>query len=160
MRVAAAVCIVVGGLLFGAGARAQEARLGELGWLAGCWQADGGEPGSGEHWLAPAGGTLLGVSRTVRQGRTVAHEFMQIRAAADGGLVLVALPSGQRETSFPLKHLADGEVVFENLQHDFPQRVIYRRVSADRLMARIEGQHGERLRGRDFPFQRTDCRQP
>ena len=29
-------------------------------------------------------------------------------------------------------------VVFENLQHDFPQRIIYRR-DGDRLCARVEG---------------------
>ena len=30
-------------------------------------------------------------------------------------------------------------VIFENLEHDFPQRIIYRR-EGDRLIARIEGE--------------------
>ena len=48
------------------------------------------DAGSGEQWMTPAGGTLLGISRTVAKGRTVAHEFMQIRGrrmrCENGGL--------------------------------------------------------------------------
>ena len=45
-----------------------------LRWLAGCWSRTDAEAGSGEQWTAPAGGTMLGVSRTVRDGRTVEYE--------------------------------------------------------------------------------------
>jgi hypothetical protein len=34
---------------------------------------------------------------------------------------------------------AGGEFVFENTTHDFPQRIIYSRVSDDAMMAAIEG---------------------
>jgi len=131
-----------------------------LAWLAGCWRAEGAEAGSGEQWLAPAGGTLLGVSRTVKNGATVAHEFMQIRAAEGGGLVFIAQPSGKPEGSFVLLPGAAAEAVFENLQHDFPQRVIYRLEDGGRLRARIEGQRNGQLRGADFPMQRVPCDPP
>jgi hypothetical protein len=128
-----------------------------LAWLAGCWASAGGEAGSGEIWTAPAGGTLLGIGRTVKGGRTVAHEFLQIREAQPGGLVLIALPSGQQEATFPLLRLAEREVVFENLQHDFPQRVLYRATGRDLLLGRIEGRRGGEERGVDFPLRRVDC---
>lgn len=32
------------------------ATLAPLSWLAGCWQSELDEPGSGEQWMAPAGG--------------------------------------------------------------------------------------------------------
>ena len=126
-------------------------------WLAGCWQAEGGEPGSVEHWLAPAGGTMLGMSRTVRGGETVAHEFLQIRRNAGGTLVFIANPSGQAEATFALR-VGDGDAaVFENAAHDFPQRVIYRRVGEDRLAARIEGKENVKDKGIDFPMRRIAC---
>lgn len=62
-----------------ASAQAISPSVTSLEWLAGCWAIEGGEPGSGEQWMAPAGGAMLGVGRTVRRGTTVAHEFMQIR---------------------------------------------------------------------------------
>ncbi|MCB1009826.1 MAG: hypothetical protein KDB94_13155, partial [Acidobacteria bacterium] len=46
------------------------ARVEALAWLAGCWAPDGGESGSVEQWTAPAGGTMLGLSRTIRNGTT------------------------------------------------------------------------------------------
>jgi hypothetical protein len=43
--------------------------------------------------------------------------------------------------------------VFENLEHDFPQRIIYRRNQDGSLTARIEGDRGGRIVGMDFHFQ-------
>jgi hypothetical protein len=41
--------------------------------------------------------------------------------------------------------------VFEDLAHDFPQRVIYER-KGDRLAARIEGMMGGKLEAMDWGF--------
>ena len=144
-------------LLAGAGTGAQAADISRLAWLGGCWKSETAEPGSGEHWLPLAGGTLLGVSRTVKQGRTVEFEFMQIRTLADGQIAFIAMPSGQRTTVFPLVRLGDAEAVFENPQHDFPQRVIYQLESATRLRARIEGLRKGELRVVEFPMHRVSC---
>ena len=53
--------------------------------------------------------------------------------------------------------VSDTAVVFENLAHDFPQRIIYRRRGADSLVARIEGTRGGQMRGRDFPYRKAAC---
>ena len=134
------------------GSAADEA-LARLAWLQGCWAAEGAERGSGEHWMAPAGGTMLGMSRTVRQGRTVEHEFMRIAQGADGRLAFIAQPSGQPQAVFPLARQDGDSAVFENPAHDFPQRIIYRRVGDSGLHARIEGEG----KGIDFPMSRTSC---
>ena len=84
------------------------------------------DAGSVEHWLAPAGASLLGVSRTVRQGRTVGYEFMRIAAGNDGRLAFHAQPSGKPPAAFPVLRQGEREVVFENLEHAFPPRILYR----------------------------------
>ncbi len=134
--------------------------LAPIAWLAGCWSADGKDAGSGEHWLPAAGGTMFGIGRTVKNGRTVEHEFMQLRVNADGRLTFVATPSGQTETVFVASGGADGAVTFENLQHDFPQRVIYRPLAHGRMLARIEGLQAGALRGVDVPMTRMTCEAP
>ena len=128
----------------------------DLAWISGCWASVDGEAGSGETWTAPAGGTLLGVGRTVKRGKTVSHEFMQVRETGLGQIAFIALPSGQQEASFPLVRLSGQEAVFENPQHDFPQRVIYRR-EGDLLTGRIEGRIGGETKGIDFPMERRPC---
>lgn len=138
-------------------AMSQPADLNRLQWLAGCWASATAEAGSGEVWMAPAGGSMLGLSRTVKGGRTVAHEFMQIRPLADGTLAFIAEPSGQRRTEFPVKSFTDTEIVFENPTHDFPQRVAYRFEAPDTLRARIEGQRNGNLRVIEFPMRRKPC---
>ncbi|MBM3512099.1 MAG: hypothetical protein FJX59_00110 [Alphaproteobacteria bacterium] len=46
---------------------------------------------------------------------------------------------GKMSVSFTATALGTAEAVFENLAHDFPKRIVYRRVAPDRLEARIEG---------------------
>ena len=144
-------------LLAGVGTTARAADISQLAWLGGCWKTETGEPGSGEHWLPLAGGTLLGVSRTVKQGKTIEFEFMQIRTVENGQLAFIAMPSGQRTTVFPLLRVGETEVVFENPEHDFPQRVIYQREGATKLRARIEGIRRGTLRVVEFPMNRVSC---
>ena len=59
---------------------------------------------------------------TVSQGRTVEYEFLLLRVEANGEINYVAKPSGQAETAFKLIRANATEAVFENPQHDFPQR--------------------------------------
>lgn len=157
MRISLSIILIVtlGGLASADPARS--ASVESLLWMSGCWTSVDAEPGSGEIWTSPAGGTLLGMSRTVKDGRTVAHEFMQIRETAPGQISFIAMPSGQSEASFPLKSLSEREVVFENPQHDFPQRLIYRLDPKGGLVGRIEGLRNGEVKEIDFPMDRVAC---
>lgn len=61
---------------------------------------------------------MFGFSRTIRHGKTVEYEFVQIREVEPGKLAYLAQPSGQPSAT---------EFVFENLAHDFPMK----RISCD-----------------------------
>jgi hypothetical protein len=145
------------GMIAVSSAAAAESDITALAWMAGCWAPEKGEPGSVEHWLPPAGGTMLGVSRTVKNGRTLEFEFMQLRVNAEGKLVFIALPSGQKAATFVASSVGKDSVTFENPQHDFPQKVSYRLESSGRLIGRIEGHRGGSVRGIDFPMRRVSC---
>lgn len=127
-----------------------------LGWLTGCWAADGKEDGSIEQWSRPAGGTLFGFSRVVRNGQTVAFEYLRIVSEGDD-IVLVASPSGQPTASFSLTSMTGDSVTFENPDHDFPQRIIYRLDDHEKLVGRIEGTIDNVARAVEFPMTRMSC---
>ena len=133
------------------------ATIADLAWLSGCWAAANQEAGSGEQWMAPAGRTMLGKNRTVRDAKTVAFEFMRIVEQDEGGLVFIASPSGQSTASFAMLSLNDRKVIFENPSHDFPQRIIYRLISDEDLLGRIEGTINGTERAVDFPMKKIDC---
>lgn len=128
-----------------------------MAWLAGCWRGHFGEAGTVEQWLPPAGGTMLGMSRTVRQGKTAEFEFLQLRQLQDGTLALMPQPAGKPATVFRLLSSGPQEAVFENPAHDFPQRIAYARPEDARLLASIEGLRNGTLRRIEFAFTRVAC---
>ena len=114
-----------------------EADLEALHWLSGSWTGSAKGVDMEEHWSAADGGLMTGMHRDVSGGKVVLFEFLRIEER-DGTLIYIALPEGGNETEFPLKSIDSEEVVFENPEHDFPQRIIYRRTGRD-LTARVEG---------------------
>src|SRR6478609_10381066 len=121
------------------GKPAPSPQLDKLTWLAGSWRMEKAGRVVEEQWMAPAGGSMMGMSRTVAKSRVVDYEFMQIREGPGGTLFFVAEPSGQKEAAFQLLTLSDNEVIFENREHDFPQRILYTRLTDGSVLAAIEG---------------------
>ena len=154
---AALLFLAASSLAPSAQAQTPPSSMERLSWLGGCWRSEGADVGSGEQWTPLAGGTLLGLSRNVRQGVTVAHEFMQIRETADGKVVFVSQPAGRPEALFTLLPGGPAEATFENPENDFPQRVTYRLEGAGRLRARLEGARTGAPRALDFVYSRMAC---
>jgi hypothetical protein len=126
-------------------------------WLSGCWHGTLGQSALDEHWMAPRGGTMLGMSRTVRAGKTTSYELVLLKEQ-DGRLAYEAHPSGQASAVFLSREAGDAVVIFENLQHDFPQRIGYRRSGTDALAAWIEGSDKGQPRRIDYAFRRVACK--
>ncbi len=107
--------------------------------------------------MKPAGGTMLGLSRTIAGEKTIEFEFMRIAQEADGEIYFIAKPSGQAEARFKLVKVGQREVIFENPTHDFPQRIIYRSRDDGVLLGRIEGRSNGQPKAVDFPMRRLSC---
>jgi dipeptidyl aminopeptidase/acylaminoacyl peptidase len=135
-------------------------RLAQVRWLAGCWERRSNQRVTLEMWMPPDGNLMLGASRTVQGGVAREFEHLRLEAPNDSGIVYTALPSGQAETPFRSTLVSDSGFTVENLAHDFPQRIIYRRHGADSLVARIEGPGPNGPRGIDFPMRRIACATP
>lgn len=133
------------------------ADISSLAWLSGCWAYDGKDPGSGEYWMPPIGGAMFAVTRTVREGRTVGFEYLRIAETDGHSLALFASPSGQSPVRFDLVSQTSAAIVFENPEHDFPQRIHYRLTDEESLLGRIEGKSDGRAVAVDFPMTRVDC---
>lgn len=148
-------------LLLNLSASAQSANDGiaGFGWLAGCWEMKDPKKDSAvtEMWVRPEGDSMLGAGRTLRNGKMVDFEFMPI-VRDPSGIAYIARPAANvGETPFRLVKSDATSFVFENLQHDFPQRVIYCNDGTDKLTARIEGVRNGKMAGTDFPMIRISC---
>lgn len=142
--------------ILAAGTAAAQSPLDRLAWLGGCWETSAGGRVTIEMWMSPAGGLMVGASRTVADGRPPAYEHLRLHTDGDQ-LVYTAIPSGQTETEFRSTAVSDSGFTVENPQHDFPQRITYRRTGQDIMTARIEGPGPSGSRGFEARYRRVKC---
>lgn len=133
--------------------RAAECAVDTLAWMTGSWSATRGDLREEEHWMAPSGGIMVGMNRIATTAKLRGFDFYRIEQRTDG-VYYVSMPNGNPPTPFKLKTCGPGRVVFEKLDHDFPQRIMYRRDHPDTLHARIEGTIKGALRSAEWTWTR------
>ena len=116
---------------------ALSAGSGEHDWIAGhwCYSSDGEE--IEEYWLTPQAGETVGLGRSVKSGKISSFEYLRI-SATESNWQYIAQPGGSAATAFDATGSGPGWIVFENRQHDFPQRSEYRR-EGEKLTASVSG---------------------
>lgn len=141
---------------FAFGQKQAVSKLEQMNWLVGCFENKTEKQTSEEAWTKAKGGMIFGVGRVFTGDKTIGFEFMRIHEEGED-LFFTSIPSGQKEASFKLVSLNASEVVFENPTHDFPQKIIYRKMPNLAIAARIEGKIGDKFKAIDFSFTRTKC---
>lgn len=129
----------------------------QLAWMSGYWlSCDDGREVS-ETWSDPRGGLLIGSALTMQGGRLSGLESSRISPPTSGGdqLAYFAGVNGSPPVAFAAKEASGTRVVFENPDHDFPQRIIYER-NGDVLNARIEGRMGEREQAMTWSYRKAE----
>jgi len=117
---------------------AAEVDAQRLGWMEGRWTGEKDGVSMEEYWTDSRGGAMLGLHRDVEGERIVSWEFLRIGSTSEGTFYF-ASPRSAPPTPFKLVELGQKRVVFENRQHDFPQRILYWLDPQGALHARIEG---------------------
>lgn len=136
-----------------AGPQTSTGGVDRLAWLEGRWEGTSGDLAMEEHWTSVRGGALLGVHRDVQGGRMVSFEFLRIEATADG-IVYFASPRSKPPVPFRLVESGERRLVFENRQHDFPQRILYWLDASGAMHARIEGPQGGKTVSEEWVWNR------
>lgn len=151
------VLITVSVCLLAAASFAQDPspEMAKLAWISGCWRSEG-KIQTEEQWTKLEAQSMLGMGRTIANGKTVFHEFLQIRDRANG-VVYIAQPNGGAAVEFKLVKVNDNQAVFENPQHDFPQRIIYQHEVDGSLYAAIEGEEKGTPKRVEFAMRRVRC---
>ena len=134
---------------------AQGTGIQRAAWLQGCWELTASGRSVEESWTAAKGGSMIGVSRTIRDGKTTAYEMIVMREEGDR-LAYEAYPSNQEPATFLSTRVSESELVFENPEHDFPQEVGYRR-TGESLVAWIRGMQDGKDRRIEFSYTRARC---
>jgi hypothetical protein len=156
ISLAFAVCALAGQLCAGntvAQQKEQARSVLAFAWMSGSWEMDDGKQRVEEHWTEAADNAIIGMARTVAGGRVVAFEYLRVEGREDG-IYYVAMPNGKTATSFKLVKQEGESATFQNLQHDFPKRILYRKNADGSLTARIEGHGSEKEKPQEFHYAR------
>jgi hypothetical protein len=146
--------IMVMGALANSGPRQERSGAASLEWLAGMWSGMDGTTKVEEFWMRPAAGVMLGVHRDVDSAGFVWFEYLRIETRS-GSTVYAAMPGGRPAVLFPLKEAVKNHVVFENVENDFPQRIIYHLNDDGSLLARIEGMEGGVVKAKEWVWKKA-----
>jgi len=108
-----------------------------------------------EEWRLINGSELIGIGFSIEEGDTVLSEELYVKKFADKW-AYIALPVNQTITLFALSEYSDNKFIFENKEHDYPQKIIYEFTADGKLNAATEGIIEGELMRRDFNFIRIE----
>lgn len=131
--------IMLGSIFFlSACSTTEENDINSLKWMLGKWQSNSEEGILYEEWKQKNDSSYIGHAYAITpEGDTTFSETAQI-VESNGTINYSVTVNEETTTDFAL---VDNQkmAVFENINHDFPQRIIYQKLSKDSLFARIEG---------------------
>jgi hypothetical protein len=112
--------------------------LSSLKWMLGNWESKNEEGTLYEAWTESDDSTYLGHAYAISvDGDTTFSENAKVMLRK-GQIVYSVTVNNEETTDFTLVDIEE-QAVFENINHDYPQRIIYKKMSSDSLFARIEG---------------------
>jgi hypothetical protein len=119
--------------------------------FTGKWKMDSEKSEMYEEWTIVNDTELTATSYSVNNGESFISEHIYLKKIADYW-AYIAVPKGQSPTMFTLLEFTDNKFIFENKEHDFPQRVIYEFNDNGKLTASIEGEINGELKRKEFHF--------
>jgi len=110
-------------------------------WLVGDWRFDDGKAVTYESWKEMDTNYYEGHSFIIKKGQkdTTFSEFMKVIKFGKEWYFLAKFPSRKLPVSFKLVYLRNYRAVFQNVENDFPQQIMYENNINFNLQATIEG---------------------
>ena len=116
-------------------------KINAANWLLGNWESKSVEGNLTESWKKANDSTFQATSYFIKEKDTLHFETIILKQKGEK-VTYYATVQGQNEDkpiAFKLKTASEKELLFENLQHDYPQIINYTPITADSLVVKISG---------------------
>jgi len=125
--------------------------------LSGLWQTHNSEADLYEEWTKSANGVLYGKGYVLNEGDSIINETIELKKIGEDVFYIptVRRQNNNQAVQFKLKTVTDSAYVFENTDHDFPQRITYRFIGTDSIVAKIQGIVDGEPRSEEFYYSRV-----
>lgn len=110
-------------------------------WLLGNWESKSAEGTLTENWKKVNDSTFQATSFFIKEKDTIHFETMTLQQKGEV-LNYSAAVKGQnndKKVAFKQTNKTPKQLTFENLKHDYPQKIIYTQKTADNLAVKISG---------------------
>jgi hypothetical protein len=104
-----------------------------------------------EEWQLVNENELIGISYSIKDGVKNISENLYLKKFADQW-AYVAVPKNQSIALFALIEYSPKKFLFENKEHDFPQKISYEFHKDGRMTATIEGDVNGKIKRKEFSF--------
>ena len=119
-------------------------------WIEGNWKLNSTSELSFENWKVINDSTLSGTSILISENDTVA-EILRIERIGTNW-VYIATVNQSKPVLFSLNNTSNNLYEFENKEHDFPQKIVYKQIKEDLLLVWIEGFFNQKFNKIEFEF--------
>jgi hypothetical protein len=116
-------------------------KLEKLSWLLGNWENQMPNGILVENWKRENDSTYNGESFFINKKDTIHYEYIQLIQNKEE-VVYNAIVEGQNNEQaipFILTSETNNTFIFENLKHDYPQKIVYKKINTNHLIATISG---------------------
>ncbi|TZF98684.1 hypothetical protein FW781_01795 (plasmid) [Chryseobacterium panacisoli] len=135
----------------------QQSETKKIEWLLGTWETKTSKGNLYETWIRKSNTEFQGKSYYLKQKDTILFETVRLIEKEKKLHYIVSVKNQNNEQSvdFASKPMKDpASLVFENLQHDFPQTITYKKVGRDSLFAEISGIMNGKMARQAFPMKK------
>lgn len=132
-------------------------KIRQMEWVIGKWENISAEGSLYEIWTKTNDTVYSGRSFMIVNNDTVFSERISLELKKNE-LFYIPTVSDQNDSqpiTFKFVSSENNEIIFENKEHDFPQRIIYTNPKPDSLYARVEGNDNGKFRKEEFFMQRS-----
>lgn len=116
-------------------------KLEKMNWIVGNWEQKLPDGIISEIWTKDNDSTFSGKSYFIKEKDTIHLESIVLTQKKETLLYIPTVNGQNNDEPVIFKLISDAEDTFsfENPTHDYPQKIIYKKVSSDRLIATISG---------------------
>ncbi len=133
-----------------------QANLNDLTWLLGSWKRTAKSGLVLENWQRVSENTFEGIGLKVVAKDTTVLERLRLEQFGSEIFYVAKVAHNELPVAFKLVKHTEGEWIFENPTHDFPQRIIYKKESETKINVRVEKDADGKTEGFDVKFEKEE----
>ncbi len=131
-------------------------KLKQMNWLIGNWENKLPIGTLTENWKKENDSIFIGQSFFIKAKDTLHNENIELNQVGDDVYYIPTVigQNNDEPVTFKLTTITTNQIVFENPKHDFPQKIVYSKITNDSIIATISGIQQGKASKESYPMKK------